>query len=264
LRAVSVSPDALVVTSAIWQTNAVALRSGGETVLIDSPYLPDELDALPGVLGGAGFEPDGLLATHADFDHLLGRLAFPGMTLGLGESSVERLRREPGQAQRELRDYDAKFYVSRPAPLALGQVQGLPVPGRIDLGTGDDAIELELHPAEGHTSDGMAVLAQPLGLLAVGDYVSDVEIPWISDGGSLADYRATLARLAPLLERASTIVPGHGAPHTRDQALQLLDEDLDYLDALERGEERPRLPAGRDTKAQREIHAENLARVAQA
>ena len=261
MRAVSVSPDALVVTSAFWQTNAVALRAGGEAVLIDSPYLPDELDALPRLLAGAGFEPDGLLATHADFDHLLGRLAFPGLTLGVGESSVERLRREPGQAQRELRDYDAQFYLSRPAPLALGQVQGLPVPGRVDLGTAEGAIELELHPAEGHTSDGMALLAEPLGLLVVGDYLSDVEIPWISDGGSLADYRATLARLASLLERASTLVPGHGAPHARADALRLLDEDVDYLDALERGEERGALPAGRDTKAQRKIHAENLGRV---
>jgi glyoxylase-like metal-dependent hydrolase (beta-lactamase superfamily II) len=261
LRAVSVSPDALVVTSAFWQTNAVALRAGGEAVLIDSPYLPDELDALPGLLAGAGFEPDGLLATHADFDHLLGRLAFPGLTLGVGESSVERLRREPGQAQRELRDHDAQFYLSRSGPLALGQVQGLPVPGRVDLGTGEGAIELELLPAEGHTSDGMALLAEPLGLLLVGDYLSDVEIPWISDGGSLADYRATLARLAPLLERASTVVPGHGAPHARADALRLLDEDVDYLVALERGEEHGALPAGRDTKAQRKIHAENLGRV---
>jgi glyoxylase-like metal-dependent hydrolase (beta-lactamase superfamily II) len=261
LRAVSLNESALLITSAFWQTNAVALRAGGEAVLIDSPYLPDELDALPGLLAGAGFEPEGLLATHADFDHLLGRLAFPGKTLGLCESSVQRLRREPGQAQRDLRDHDAEFYVARPAPLALGQVQGLPVPGRLDLGTGDAAIELELHPAEGHTSDGMALLAESLGLLVVGDYLSDVEIPWISEGGSLEDYRATLARLAPLVERAATIVPGHGAPHTREEALRLLDEDVDYLDAVERGEERGALPAGRDTKAQREIHAENLGRV---
>jgi glyoxylase-like metal-dependent hydrolase (beta-lactamase superfamily II) len=255
LRAVSVSPDALVVTSGFWQTNAVALRAGEEAMLIDSPYLPDELDALPSLLAGAGFEPDGLLATHADFDHLLGRLAFPGMTLGLGESSVERLRRDPGQAQRELRDYDAQFYVVRPAPLALGQVQGLPVPGRVEIGDG----ELELHPAEGHTSDGMALFDRAQGILVVGDYLSDVEIPWISKSGSLADYRATLARLAPLVEEASTVVPGHGAPQPRETALRLLDEDVDYLDALERGEQR--LPDGRDTKAQREIHAENLTRV---
>jgi glyoxylase-like metal-dependent hydrolase (beta-lactamase superfamily II) len=255
LRAVSISPDALVVTSAFWQTNAIALRVGEEAVLIDSPYLPDELDALPGLLAGAGFEPDGLLATHADFDHLLGRLAFPGMTLGMAESSVERLQRDPGDAQRALRQYDAEFYVSRPAPLALGQVQALPVPGHVEIGNR----ELELHPAEGHTPDGMALFDRTQGLLIVGDYLSDVEIPWISRGGSLADYRATLARLGPLVEEATAVVPGHGAPHDRETTLRLLDEDVDYLDALERGDEQ--LPAGRDSKAQRGIHEENLTRV---
>ena len=111
LRAVSVHRDALVLTSLMWQTNAVAVRAGGEAMLIDSPYFPEELDALPEVLAGAGFEPDALIATHGDFDHLLGRLAFPGLALGLGEPSVERLHREPGAAQRDLRDHDAQFYV---------------------------------------------------------------------------------------------------------------------------------------------------------
>ena len=114
MRAVSLSEDALLVTSAFWQTNAVALRAGGEAVLIDSPYLPDELDALPGLLARAGFKPDGLLATHADFDHVLGRLAFPGLTLGMGESSVERMRLKPGETQRGLRAYDSTFYIERP------------------------------------------------------------------------------------------------------------------------------------------------------
>jgi glyoxylase-like metal-dependent hydrolase (beta-lactamase superfamily II) len=260
LRAVSVHRDALVLTSRIWQTTATALRAGGEALLIDSPYFPDELDALPGLLAGAGFEPDGLVATHADFDHLLGRLAFPGLALGLGQPTVERLHREPGAAQRELRDQDAELYVSRPSPLALGQVQGLPVPGRLELGEE----EVELHPAEGHTPDGTAIFARSLGVLVVGDYLSDVEIPTISVGGSPAEYRATLARLSPLVEAAEVVVPGHGSPHDRDTALRLLDEDADYLDALHRGEERPALPAGRDTTAQRRLHAENLARARQA
>jgi glyoxylase-like metal-dependent hydrolase (beta-lactamase superfamily II) len=259
MRAVSVHRDALVLTSRMWQTTATALRAGGEAVLIDSPYFPDELEALPGLLASAGFEPTGLLATHADFDHLLGRLAFPGLALGLGESSVERLHREPGAAQRELRDRDAELYVTRQSPLALGHVQGLPVPGRLELGSEE---ELELHPAEGHTADGTAVFARSLGLLAVGDYLSDVEIPMISEGGALDDYRATLARLGPLLEAAEVVVPGHGSPHDRDMALRILDEDLDYLDALERGQERLRLPEGRDTKQQREIHRRNLVRLA--
>ncbi|MEA2445267.1 MAG: hypothetical protein QOJ12_2559, partial [Thermoleophilales bacterium] len=53
---------------------------------------------------------------------------------------------------------------------------------------------------------------------------------------------------------------GHGSPHPRDTALRVLDEDVDYLDALERGEERPALPKGRDSTRQRAIHAANLAR----
>ena len=257
MRAVSVHRDALVVTSRMWQTTATAIHAGGEAVLIDSPYFPDELEALAPLLAQAGFEPDGLLATHADFDHLLGRLAFPDLALGVAEGTALRLRAEPGAAQRELRDHDDEHYVARPAPLSLGAVQALPVPGRLDLGE----MELELHPTEGHTVDGCAVFARALGLLVAGDYLSDVELPTISAGGSLADYRATLARLAPLVAEAETVVPGHGSPHDRETSVRILDKDVDYLDALERGEERPPLPEARAGKAQRRLHSENLRRV---
>jgi hypothetical protein len=63
------------------------------------------------------------------------------------------------------------------------------------------------------------------------------------------------------VERAEMVVPGHGPPQTREQALRLLDEDVGYLEALGRGEERPRLPPGRDSARQRTIHSENLRRV---
>jgi glyoxylase-like metal-dependent hydrolase (beta-lactamase superfamily II) len=97
-----------------------------------------------------------------------------------------------------------------------------------------------------------------MGVLVCGDYLSGVEIPMLGPGGTLEDYRATLARLAPVVERAETVIPGHGPPSSRDAALRLLDEDVDYLDALERGEQRPRLPEGRDDARQRQIHADNL------
>jgi glyoxylase-like metal-dependent hydrolase (beta-lactamase superfamily II) len=258
VRAVSVHPDAIVVTSLLWQTNAIALRAGEEAMLVDAPYFPDELELLPGILRQAGFEPSALLATHGDFDHLLGRLAFPALSLGVAESTMRRVREQPGEAQRQLRDADAENYVARGRPLSLGQTQALPVPGGLELGDQ----ELELHLAEGHTVDGMAVWAPWLGVLCCGDYLSDVEIPMLGAGGSIDAYRSTLARLAPLVERAETVIPGHGAPQPRDAALRLLDEDVDYLDALERGDERPRLPQGRDTAAQRAIHAKNRARAA--
>jgi len=254
VRAVSVNSDAIVVTSLLWQTTATAIRMGPETMLIDSPYFPDELELLPAMLSRLGFEPVALLSTHADYDHLLGRLAYPDLSLGLAESSMARLRADPGVAQRRLRDADAEHYVERGRALALGQTQALPVPGHVELGEE----ELVLHPADGHTSDGMIVQAPWLGLLCVGDYLSNVELPMLSPGGSLADYRATLARLSPLVEQVETVVAGHGSPQGRDDALRILDEDAEYLDAVERGEERPTLPSGRDSSHQRSIHARNL------
>lgn len=247
--------DAIVVTSLLWQTTATAVRSGDEAMLIDSPYFPDELELLPAVLGQAGFEVSALLATHGDFDHLLGRFAFPDLSLGVAESTMLRLQQDaPGEAQRDLRDHDGEHYVDRPRPLALGATQSLPVPGKLELGAG----ELELYPAEGHTGDGMAIFAPWLGVLVCGDYLSPVEIPVLGPGGSVAAYRETLTRLTPVVERAATVVPGHGPPSARLEALALLEADLAYLDALERGESRPRLPAGRDGPRQRAIHAANL------
>ena len=188
MRAVAVHEHALVVTSRIWQLNAVVIRGAvgeGETatesMLIDSPYFPDELEALPGLLRQAGFDVTALLATHADYDHLLGRLAFPGLALGVGESTAERLRSEPGAAQRELREADDEHYVARPRPLGLGQYQDLPVPGRLDVG----GEEVELHPAAGHSADGTAFLALHTGVRACGDYRAHVEIPLVAPAGSL-------------------------------------------------------------------------------
>src|SRR3954452_19760073 len=210
MRAVAVHRDAIVVTSRLWQTTPTAVRSGGESFLIDSPYFPDELELLPMLLEQAGFTPSGLLASHADWDHLLGPPPSPGLALGAGSPAAERLRAEPGAAQRELRDADAENYVVRPSPLSVGSYQSLPAPGSVEMG---DA-ELELHPTGGHTDDGVAFLARWAEVLVCGDFLSDVEIPMV--GGAIRDYRATLARLGPLVEAVETVVPGHGSPHSRD------------------------------------------------
>jgi glyoxylase-like metal-dependent hydrolase (beta-lactamase superfamily II) len=253
MRAVGVHADVVVVTSQVWQTSCTLVRGGSEAFVIDSPVLPAELEALPSLAEQAGFAVAGLLATHADWDHLLGRLAFPEAAIGVAETTAARLAGEPGAAQRELRAFDEEHYLARERPLSLGQVQALPVPGRCGIGER----ELELHPADGHTADGMVVWVPWSKCLVVGDYVSPVEIPMLSPGGSLNAYLATLARLRPLVEGADTVVPGHGAPLEPERALAVLGEDEDYLRALgERGADAP-LPPGRDTAEQRRIHSEN-------
>jgi glyoxylase-like metal-dependent hydrolase (beta-lactamase superfamily II) len=257
LQAVGLHPDVVVVTSRIYQTTCTLVRSGGEAFCVDSPVLPDELELLPAIARQAEFGVVGCLATHADWDHLLGRYAFPDAPLGLAESSAARLRNEPGAAQRELRDFDEEHYVERPSPLSLPGAQALPVPGHCGLGDR----ELELHPADGHTVDGMAIWVPWAGVLVCGDYLSPVEIPWLSESGSGSAYLATLARLEPLAAAAAHVVPGHGAVLDGARAASILAEDRAYLQALvERGADAP-LPPSRRNGAMRKIHAENVSRV---
>jgi glyoxylase-like metal-dependent hydrolase (beta-lactamase superfamily II) len=248
MRVVSLQADVLVATSRVWQTSCTAIRSGDEGFVVDSPLFPDELEVLPAILEQAGFPVSGLLATHRDWDHLLGRLAFPGAALGVAETTAAALTGEPGAAQRELRAWDEEHYVER-GPLSLGQVQALPVPGHV--GIGDH--ELELHPADGHTADGMAIWAPWARVLVCGDYLSPVEIPMLSESGSRDAYLATLERLRPLVEQADWVVPGHGAAIDGTRALAILNEDVRYLTEWE-------LPLTRRSAAQRAIDAENRQR----
>jgi glyoxylase-like metal-dependent hydrolase (beta-lactamase superfamily II) len=185
--------------------------------------LPEELEALPSVLQQAGWDLTGLLATHGDWDHVLCRTIWPDAPLGVAESTGERLAAEPGDAVRKLRKYDTEHYVERP-PLALGNLQPLPVPGRLDIGE----LELELHPATGHTADGMALVVPWAGVLVCGDYLSPVESP---EGHTTdaSEYRATLERLRPLAAAAEWVVPGHGAPLKSERALEILDDHLAKL-----------------------------------
>ncbi len=248
MRAIALHADVLVATSAVLQVNCVIVRGpvegeeeespvrviepGGEanaaaeTFAIDSPVLPEELETLPALLAQAHFpEPSGLLATHGDWDHLLGRLAFPGVALGCAESTAERLRASPGEAQRDLREFDRDLLIERPRPLALGSIQALPVPGR--CGIGDH--ELELHPAEGHTVDGMAIWIPWARVLVAGDYLSTVEPPTLNDGGDRDAYLATLARLRPLVASAERVVPGHGPVLDSARAREVLEENVAAL-----------------------------------
>ena len=94
----------------------------------------------------------------------------------------------------------------------------------------------------------MAVWVPWARVLVAGDYLSPVEIPMLSPGGSASAYLATLARLEPLVEQAEYVVPGHGAPVDGTRAAAILREDRAYVEALlDRGAE-AKLPLARRTR----------------
>ena len=259
MQVLAIHPEVVVAKSVRWQTTCTVVHHGDESFLIDSPLYSEELESLPTLLQQMGWGLSGLLATHGDFDHVLGRLAFPEAALGVSETTAARLKAEMGDAARRLRDFDLDDYVQRPRPLRLGDVQALPVPGRLDIG--DDG--LELLPADGHTHDGMAVWVPWAKVLVPGDYLSPVELPWLQEQGSREGYLATLGRLKPYVEQAEWVVSGHGGPIDGARALAIMREDVAYLQALGEGEEAGEraLPIARRDRRMLEMHRDNVTRV---
>ena len=232
--------------------------------MIDSPVYPDELEALPGVLEQAGFPVSGLLATHGDWDHLLGRDAFPGRRSGAARSTAHGWppSRAPRSASCASSTRSTTSTGRRPLSLAGDPVAARPGQARARA----DEHELELHPAEGHTADGIAYLMPWLGVLVCGDY--------LSPGRDPVDLRRRLGRrrtsprwsgCEPLVERAETVVPGHGGPiEARRGARGCSSEDVGVpatalADARRRAAPLPpRGPAGTRRRSGA-IHAENVA-----
>jgi hydroxyacylglutathione hydrolase len=252
MRPTVVIDDILVFTSAVWQTTCTVIRSGDSTLVIDSPVFPHEHEAIPPVLAERGFSVDRvqLFTTHGDWDHVLGPLMFPEAPLWCGQSTADRFAADPEDLPERMRSFDETYYVKRSQPLRLDRLEPLSVPGEVTLG----GLTVGLIKAHGHTVDGTAALVREPGVLAVGDYLSPVELPRLR--GSLEAHFETLDRLEVALAETTVLVPGHGHPISRDAALKILAEDRSYFDELrDRGVDAA-LPSGRDDGEQQRVHRE--------
>ena len=218
---------------------------------------PDELEALP-ARARAGRLRLQRAARHAR------RLGPPARAARLPRRGA-RLRRDdrgaadrasPATPPRELRAFDDEHYVER-AAAAVARAGPGAAGARARSRSASD--ELELHPADGHTADGMAIW------VAVGARARLRRLPLA--GRDPDAVRGRLARrlparrssaCAPLVEQADHVVPGHG-------------ETLDGARARGDPARGPRVPAtelpdaelplARRGAAQRAIHAENVERV---
>ncbi len=176
MRAVSLHRDVIVVTSALLHVNCVIVRGrpadgadssggeterGGETFVVDSPVLPDELDALPALLEQARLPGAQRAAGHAR------RLGSPARAARVPRRSRWGARRAPRSGSRAAARRGAagaarvrrRALIERSRPLALGSLQALPVPGRCEIG---EPASSSCTPPTGHTADGMAI-GIPLG-----------------------------------------------------------------------------------------------------
>lgn len=95
----------------------------------------------------------------------------------------------------------------------------------IDLG--DRQLEVLLTP--GHTPDSLALLDREHGLLWTGDSFYEGPIWLFAPETDLADYRASMHRLAELAPDLSALLPSHNTPRAAPQRLEELSAAIDAV-----------------------------------
>lgn len=225
----------LVATSRKDATNTVVVVGrAGAALLVDPAWTPDELDGLDRELRARRLRPTGAFATHAHFDHLLWHAGFGDVPRWATAETARRAGLGRDDLLRELGPgYDRQVLDRFGAVTAvLGDV----VPW--------DGGRVQVLRHDAHVPGHAALWLPAQRTLIAGDMLSDTEVPLLDAEDPLGvAYAAGLEVLAPVAERATVVIPGHGRPGSDGCAR--LEADRRYLSALRTGV-RPEDPRLRD------------------
>jgi glyoxylase-like metal-dependent hydrolase (beta-lactamase superfamily II) len=223
-EAVEIAPGVVVMTSSKYDTTTTIIRRGHSAMLVDPAWTTAELDSIVDWLGANDCSVTAGFATHAHHDHMLWHPSFGHAPRWASQTSVAMAREWHDELTGMLDAYPPEW----PNPLdGIQALAGLTIPSPFGS-EGDEDIELVVH--DGHAPGHTAVLLAERGVLLAGDMLSDIELPLPFSPDDLPAYLNALDLLAPVVRRATVLVPGHG--HPTENPLARLDADRHYLAAV--------------------------------
>lgn len=219
--------NVLVRQSRLYQTNSGAVTLNGKAVVIDPGVFPTDLDALNTLL-----QPNTVAAgliTHAHWDHILWSPSFGGTprycSIGTDyQMTIDERTLRAALDQVETENGGQYGYWERSRFFDRSAL----TPGVYDL----HGFQFELIELPGHTPDQSGFVFANEAVAFVGDVLSDVEVTTVANRAAITDYLATLNKLEGLINTLQWVVPGHGTPASRSEALGRLMLDRAYLTKL--------------------------------
>lgn len=219
-----------VFQSVLYKTTTTLIETTDAIILVDPNWLPNEVDEIKNVVGRVlNNRKLYLIFTHSDFDHIIAAGAFPNAFVIASKAFVNNLNKDG--AVQQIKNFDAQYYLSRDYPIDYPTV---------DLIIEEDGQKLEIasltlifYLAPGHTEDGLFTIVEQQHILLAGDYLSDVEFPFIDS--SYADYVTTMEKAELIFHKHAihTLVPGHGTVTTKPAEIAArIKESKIYLQSL--------------------------------
>ena len=232
-----VADGVLVHQSELLQNNTVVVHGRAGVLLIDPGIQGSEMACLANDLRELGLPVVAGFSTHPDWDHVLWHAE-------LGEAPRYGTARCAASMRDLLSNADWKARVTEGLPPEIadeipldlfGLITGLPAETARIPWDGPDVRLIE-HPA--HAQGHAALLIEDRGVLAAGDMLSDILIPFpdLDAANPIEDYLVGLRLLDDVADDVDVVIPGHGSVGGADQVRARIELDRAYVQALRDGQ----------------------------
>lgn len=249
-----------VFESQIYKTTSTVIATDDCVIVVDPALLPLEIDEIrKHVLNIKESRPVYLIFTHSDWDHIVGASHFPEATIIASEALTLKNKEEIIE---QVKYFDDQYYIERDLPVIFPEVEIKAKEDGEQLTIGNTTLTFYL--AKGHTDDGIFTIVEPYGYFIAGDYLSNIEFPFIYS--SSEDYIKTLENVESILNnhQIHMLIPGHGhIAFSTEEILKRKHDSLQYINnlkkALQRNSEHEHLISPYSfKKGLKECHWENV------
>jgi glyoxylase-like metal-dependent hydrolase (beta-lactamase superfamily II) len=219
-----------VFKSTLFQTTTVIIETEQAIIMTDPNWLPEEVKEIRSYIDERlGDRKLYIIYTHSDYDHLIGAGAFPDAFVIASRAFHHNKRKD--QIVDEMKAFDRSYYIERDYEHCYPTVDRLITTDNDMLKLGEATLKFYLAP--GHTEDGLFTIVEPYCFFLSGDYLSDVEFPFIYS--SYKDYKRTMKKAQSITEtyNISYHVPGHGnVTDSKEEVMDRLNFSDHYLTHL--------------------------------
>ncbi len=208
--------------SALFRTTSTVIQTSDFIMVIDPNWLPHEVEYIRQfVKNNQHSKPLYLFFTHSDYDHIIGYQAFSDATVIISKAFEDNS--EKAAILEQINAFDDDYYIQRNYEITYPK-------GDIVIAKNGEKVQiggttLQFFNAAGHNSDGLLLWIEALGILVVGDYLSNVEFPYIYHSGR--QYLQTLNTAENIIrhQKVQFLITGHGDYTTKLDEMQVRLED---------------------------------------
>jgi glyoxylase-like metal-dependent hydrolase (beta-lactamase superfamily II) len=219
-----------VFQSELFKMNSTVVITKDLVLVVDPGYLPNEINEIRYFVDTIKQDKAVFLFfTHSDFDHIVGNGAFPD-----AKKIASRQFVNSSLKNKQLKDiisFDDDFYIDREYKTEYPIIDYVINSDGHELKIGETLITF--YQAFGHTEDGLFAFIDNNHLLIAGDYLSDVEFPFVYH--SFKEYEKTLDSFKRVTRDKSKLilVPGHGSVTKDEQEIQRrINTSSDYFSLI--------------------------------